>query len=169
MAVNGVGGDRNYTSMLDGTASTNKVYDAVFGNADDNQLSSDDFYTLMITQLTNQDFMNPVDDTQYIAQMAQFSTMDQMMELCQFSKQNYAMSMLGKEVTIGKYAIGGDSKAITGIVEKVAMEDDTFKLYINGQPYEMADVTQVCEPGKSGSSGNTSTGSNVSDNTQADG
>ena len=81
MAVNGVGGDRNYTSMLDGTASTNKVYDAVFGNADDNQLSSDDFYTLMITQLTNQDFMNPVDDTQYIAQMAQFSTRDQMMEL----------------------------------------------------------------------------------------
>ncbi len=148
MPVDGVSTDRNYTSLLDGTSKTTKTYNAVFSNGEDSDLTVNDFFDMMITQLTNQDFMNPVDDTQYLAQMAQFATMQEMMDLCQYSKQNYAMSMLGKEVSVSKNNIGGSSETITGIVEKIGIEDNEYKLYVNGKAYDYSRVTMVSEETK---------------------
>lgn len=166
MAVDSVSSDRNYTSMLNG-GTTGKVYNAVFGDEDDSDLSVNDFFNLMITQLTNQDFMNPVDDTEYMSQMAQFATMQEMMDLCQYSKQNYVMSMLGKEVTIGKNMIGGSTGSVTGVVEKIALEDDEYKIYIDGKPYDLNKVTQI-SAGKDESSDNADN-SEVKNETKADG
>lgn len=166
MAVNGVNSDRNYTNMLNG-GTTGKVYNAVFGDEDDSNLSVNDFFNLMITQLTNQDFMNPVDDTEYMSQMAQFATMQEMMDLCQYSKQNYVMSMLGKEVTIGKNMIGGSTGSVTGVVEKIVLEDDEYKIYIDGKPYDLNKVTQI-SAGKDESSDNADN-SEVKNETKADG
>ena len=45
-------------------------------NAKKGELNQDDFLTLMITQLKNQDPMKPTDDTQFIAQLAQFSSLE---------------------------------------------------------------------------------------------
>lgn len=168
MAVNGVSSDRNYTSMLDGTGKTNKVYNAVFSDEDKSNLSVNDFFNMMITQLTNQDFMNPMDDTEYMAQMAQFATMQEMMDLCQYSKQNYVMSMLGKEVTIGKNVIGGSTENVTGVVEKILLEDDEYKVYVNGKPYDLSKITQISAgDGKDNSSD--SSNNNVKNETKADG
>ncbi|MGN1087076.1 MAG: flagellar hook assembly protein FlgD [Porcipelethomonas sp.] len=166
MAVDSVSSDRNYTSMLNG-GTTGKVYNAVFGDEDDSNLSVNDFFNLMITQLTNQDFMNPVDDTEYMSQMAQFATMQEMMDLCQYSKQNYVMSMLGKEVTIGKNMIGGSTGSVTGVVEKIALEDDEYKIYIDGKPYDLNKVTQI-SAGKDENSDNADN-SEVNNETKADG
>ena len=79
MPVNGVDSDRNYSSIINGGGTSGKVYNAVFSDDDSSDLSVNDFFNMMITQLTNQDFMNPVDDTQYLAQMAQFATMQGIM------------------------------------------------------------------------------------------
>ena len=45
----------------------------VNGRTASQQLGKDDFLKLLITQLSNQDPTNPMEDTQFIAQMAQFS------------------------------------------------------------------------------------------------
>ncbi|MCI7804911.1 MAG: flagellar hook capping protein [Oscillospiraceae bacterium] len=166
MAVDSISSDRNYTSMLNG-GTTGKVYNAVFGDEDDSDLTINDFFNLMITQLTNQDFMNPMDDTEYMSQMAQFATMQEMMDLCQYSKQNYVMSMLGKEVTIGKNMIGGSTESVTGVVEKIVLEDDEYKIYIDGKPYDLSKVTQI-SAGKNESSDNADN-SEVENETKADG
>lgn len=134
--------DRNYLDILNGTASTGKTYNAVFGS-NKSDLSVTDFFQLMVAQLTNQDFMNPVDDTQYLAQMAQFATMQEMMDLCQYSKQNYVMGMLGQNVSLTKNEIGGDTKTITGRVEKIVVEDNDYKIYIDGKPYDYSKVTSI--------------------------
>jgi len=167
MAVSEVSSDRNYLDTMNGTNSTGKVYNAVFADEGESDLSVNDFFDMMIAQLTNQDFMNPVDDTQYLAQMAQFSTMQEMMDLCQYSKQNYVMSMLGKELTIGKNMIGGSTGSVTGVVEKIALEDDEYKIYIDGKPYDLNKVTQI-SAGKDESSDNADN-SEVKNETKADG
>ena len=42
------------------------------------QLGKNDFLTMIITQLQNQDPLNPLDNSQFITQLAQFSTLEQM-------------------------------------------------------------------------------------------
>lgn len=161
MPIDGISSDRLYSSIINGTNTTGKVYDAVFSDEDKGDLSVNDFFDMMITQLTNQDFMNPVDDTQYLAQMAQFATMQEMMDLCQYSKQNYVMAMLGKEVCLSQNVIGGETTSTTGVVEKILLEDDEYKVYVNGKPYDLNKVTQIAAEGTSLGTGNNNNSENV--------
>jgi len=57
----------------DGTSGTTNW--VVKCEEDDKAVKVEDFLNLMVAQLQNQDFMNPVDDTQYVTQLAQFATM----------------------------------------------------------------------------------------------
>ena len=70
------------SETLEETQSTGQVWNAVFTDEKSNGVSVDDFLNLMVAQLRNQDFMNPVDDTQYVTQLAQFATMQQMKSSC---------------------------------------------------------------------------------------
>jgi flagellar basal-body rod modification protein FlgD len=72
-------------------------------------MGKDDFLNLLITQLQNQDPLNPTDSTEFTAQLAQFSSLEQLnnvntnleqMQNFQASANNsQAVSLLGKEIT----------------------------------------------------------------------
>jgi flagellar basal-body rod modification protein FlgD len=61
------------------------------GATSNSQLTSNDFITLLVTQLQEQDPSNPVDPTQFVTQMVQFNTLEQVMQINQIL-QNYANS-----------------------------------------------------------------------------
>src|SRR4051812_1864877 len=69
-------------------------------------LGKDDFMQLLIAQLKNQDPMKPTDDTQFIAQLAQFSSLeatnkmnDTLDELSNAQMLGQAAAMIGKTVS----------------------------------------------------------------------
>lgn len=76
------------------TKQTGNVIDAVFADPSEQDVTMDDFLNLMVAQLRNQDFMNPVDDTQYMAQLAQFTTLQQMQEMAYNSKTTFLTSLI---------------------------------------------------------------------------
>ncbi len=127
----------------DQTNKTGNNIDAVFADPEDQQVSVDDFLQLMIAQLKNQDFMNPVDDTQYVTQLAQFTTMQQMEEMAYNSKSTYITSMVGKYVVASKMTVGGDLDTTEGIVNKISLVDDEYLVYVNDKPYKMSEIMQV--------------------------
>jgi len=111
------------------------------------QLDKDDFLTLLVTQLKNQDPSAPLEDKQFIAQMAQFSQLEQMNNLTsEFQKigavlnSGQAVNVLGKQVEISK----GET-VVSGTVTQV-----TSGLYpqvlVNGKFYDYKDVTSVSQP-----------------------
>lgn len=74
MAISGVltKDNTDYLNSLNISAETNKSKTI---------LQKDDFLKILITQITHQDPMKPLQDTEFIAQMAQFSSLEQMQNL----------------------------------------------------------------------------------------
>lgn len=150
MPISSTGGstDRYYESLLNGTASTEKnTFDAVFSNEDKSSLNVSDFMNLMITQMTNQDFLNPTDNTEYMSQLAQFSSMQEMQKLAEYSKTNYATSLLGQTVTVAKNEIGGDVSKNTGVVTSVSLVNNEYTVKVNGQSYTLDQIMQLHQAG----------------------
>jgi flagellar basal-body rod modification protein FlgD len=90
---------------IDPTTNTTET----LSNSADQILGKDDFLNLLIAQLQNQDPLNPTEGTEFTAQLAQFSSLEQLsnindnlknMELFQSSMTNsQAVSYIGKEIT----------------------------------------------------------------------
>lgn len=112
-------------------------------DGDQDSVNVQDFLQLMIAQLRNQDFTNPVDDTQYVTQLAQFASMQQMQELAYYSKTSYAMGLVGQTVTVASYSIGGNVKRAVGAVEKVTLVDNEYMITVGGNDYRLNQIMSV--------------------------
>ncbi len=85
------------------TSPTNMLYDS-----DSTTMGKDDFLTLLVTQLQNQDPLNPAESTEFVSQLAQFSALEQMsnvnenLKIIQLFEQSInnaqAMNFIGKTV-----------------------------------------------------------------------
>lgn len=107
-------------------------------------LDKDDFMKILITQLTHQDPTEPLKDQEFIAQMAQFSSLEQMMnmgnEIAKVSvllNRSQAFSLLGKTVTVR----AGEGN-VTGVVEQVT-GGDYPQILVDGNYYDAAEVEAV--------------------------
>lgn len=108
------------------------------------QLDKDDFMMLMIAQLKNQDPTNPVDDKQSIAQMAQFSSLEQMTNMSRDFKlmatmigNNNAASVLGKSVDVN-----AGNREISGVVQSVEMGESP-QILVDGNYYDYSKILRV--------------------------
>jgi flagellar basal-body rod modification protein FlgD len=119
---------------------------------DDQNLSMDDFFQLMVAQLQNQDMFSPADDTQFINQMAQFSMVNAMMDMQELSSVTYSMSLIGKQATVAFLTDAGEMKSVTGIVEGVNLFNGEAEVLINGESYGMANVMSVASAGNANES-----------------
>lgn len=132
-----------FASQRKSTKTTNQTYDLVFTDKADQSVSVDDFLNLMVMQMTNQDFLNPMDDTQMVAQLAQFATMQQMQELAEYSKSNYVSSLLGKTVTASKFTVSGATETQTGPIQKISLVDNEYTLTVNGVNYSLSQIMEM--------------------------
>ena len=161
--------DDSYVGSADRLLGTERRIDAVFTEKKDNSLISPSaFLNLMIAQMRNQDFLNPMDDTQFVTQMAQFSTMQQMMELAEYSKSNYAMSMVGKTVTASRFTVSGGLDTTTGVVKRISLVDNEYVLYIDDKRYMLSQVMEV-HSGQPGGTDNAGESDKTGDSDKADG
>ncbi|MBU0928898.1 MAG: flagellar hook assembly protein FlgD [Spirochaetes bacterium] len=116
------------------------------GKAFKPDLDKDDFLKILITQLQHQDPTNPMQDKEFIAQMAQFSSLEQMTNMAtSFGKlssvlnSSEAQSLLGRNVEV----LEGD-KAIYGKVSQVVRGEFPLVM-VNGSFYDLEQVSKVEE------------------------
>ena len=94
-------------------------------------LGKDDFLQLLTTQLKNQDPMNPMEDMDFIGQMAEFSSLEQMLNLNSSvekintaitnNQTTQAMMFLGTNVTAN---VDESDEPITGTVSTIGFKDN---------------------------------------------
>ena len=112
-------------------------------------LDVDDFLKLLTVQFTSQDPMKPMEDTQFISQMASFTSLEQMQTLNKdfsaFSKAqglSTASSYLGRQVTVTDASAA--SGAVSGIVSGISVDATAGPLLtIAGKSYPLGTVRSV--------------------------
>jgi len=143
------------SNTINGTNSSSNANNSTSGqsisNAVNTALGKDDFLKLLMTELKNQDPLQPLDNKDFIAQMAQFSSLEQMnnvsksMDDLSKSMFNFAQqaSLTQSAAMIGKW-VGGinvnDSTPMEGIVEAVKWLDGEPTVQIRKTDGTLADL-----------------------------
>lgn len=109
-------------------------------------LSMDDFLQLLVAQLKNQDMYNTMDDSEYMAQMAQFSMLQAITDMSELSMTSYGVSLIGKEVTVAQIGDDGTVKSIEGIVDSVNFFNGSPQVVVDDISYSLSSVMKVNEP-----------------------
>jgi flagellar basal-body rod modification protein FlgD len=115
--------------------------------ADNGSLGKDDFLKLFVAQLQHQDPMNPMNDSEFMGQMASFSTLEQVSNLA-LANQKIADSLTSTSAIglIGRTVTYVDSSDVThtGTVEKVSTVDGKPSLTVAGvDGVDPSTITQV--------------------------
>ena len=130
-------------SSLMGNSPSLSAKDAAENNS---QLKMDDFLQLLTSQITNQDPLEPMKDTEFISQMANIASLEQMQQFTQgFSKfadshgEMLAQSYLGNHVIISS-----NNREVSGVVDAVdKLDDGSIKLIVDGETYDPSDVRRI--------------------------
>jgi flagellar basal-body rod modification protein FlgD len=101
-------------------------------------LTEADFLQLLVTQMSSQDPLDPQSDTEFAAQLAQFSSLQESQTMQANMATIQANSLIGETVSVTPSGGGG---AITGTVSGVQISAGTPYIVINGQPYDLTQVS----------------------------
>lgn len=117
------------------------------------EMGKEQFLKLLITELQHQDPTSPMQDREFIAQMAQFSSLEQMLSLNTGMKKlidnnafQSSFNMLGMKVDIESARNideQGNSHIVSGIVESVSKKGEDVVVRVNGEEYLSSEIVRV--------------------------
>jgi flagellar basal-body rod modification protein FlgD len=108
--------------------------------------TGEDFMTLLLTQLTHQNPLEPMKDGEMMAQYAQLNSVQELQKisasmttLTSSNQIGYAASMIGKVATVAK----DDGTSLTGTVTAVTIESGKVFLQIGTEKAPLTNVTEI--------------------------
>jgi len=128
-----------------GSSSNNNAANALASLSTNNSfVSQNTFLTLLITQLKNQDPMNPQDSSQFVSQLASFSSLEQMTQVSTKMEsvlENSVVNMIGHTVTVADQT--ATSGFVQGAVTGVVYFSNGPAIVVNGKDYPLSAVQNV--------------------------
>lgn len=125
------------------------------GSADDRterkigttELGKDAFLTLLVTQMQYQDPLNPSSDTEWIAQMAQFSALEAMQNMGQTMENTQAFQLVGQYIIVDENAAEdggtGNPKLKAGVVDYITLSDGKAYISMDKKLYSYEQLDSV--------------------------
>lgn len=114
-------------------------------------LSIETFFTLLMAEMSNQDPLEPTSNTEFIAQLANFTALQNSSNTLYYNTVAYASSLAGKTVTVATSKPGDKGLDIqTGVVTGVDISDGAnIEIIVNGKRYLLSNVMNVAETSSS--------------------
>ena len=124
---------------------------------DSTALNQQDFLTLMVEQLRNQNPLEPQDGSEYFAQLVQFDTLETMRTMSEAIESLVAVSELANasvlvgrnvraEIERGPDPTTGFPRApevVEGVVERVTLGSSGTLAFVDGRPLPFRDIVEV--------------------------
>lgn len=127
------------------SSNSNNAGSAKKSNSD---LQFQDFINMLASELKYQDPTDPVSSTEYVAQMAQFSSLSEMENIRSSMDNVQAYSMIGKSVIYQTTDSAGNTTMKAGIVDSVITSNGTAYLSVNGELVELGAVLKTADTSK---------------------
>lgn len=108
-----------------------------------NSLDFNAFLELIATELSNQDPLDPVGSTEYVSQMAQISSMQQLENMSAYMASYQALSLLDKCVIYQTTDSSGQTVTASGTVTSVINSGGTTYLNVNGTLVSHDSIVEV--------------------------
>ena len=113
-------------------------------NTVNNDLDKQAFLKLLVAQMKYQDPMEPTDNTEYVSQLAQFSSLEAMNNVSQSVDLQRATGLIGKVVTASKTdSVTGVATEKTGTVDFVTQSGSKTYITIDGDQYELDEISKI--------------------------
>lgn len=131
-------------SMVDQAVDFYNKQNVQNGRKTSQELGKDDFLKLLITQLSNQDPTSPMENTEFISQMAQFSSLEQMTNMSSsFEKMASYITSSEANATLGRTVeIDIGDATVKGVVEGATRGNDP-QVLVNGMYYSMKNISTI--------------------------
>jgi len=125
-----------------GKIETNKTSETAGG-----ELDKDAFLQLLVAQMKYQDPLEPTDNTEYVSQLANFSSLEQMTNMNDsLSNMSQASDLQRATSLVGNYAtVKVGDQSITGKVDSVEYKDGTAYLLIEGNKYPLSSLVEAVD------------------------
>ena len=124
---------------------TSKATQLSSGESKSSSLDKDAFLQLLVTQMKYQDPLNPSSNTEYMSQLAQFTSLEEMENLNSTFRQSDAQSLVGSYVIIKTEDSSGGTDYVSGLVDYVTMTNGKPYLSINDNYYSYEDIDSVVD------------------------
>ncbi len=108
-------------------------------------LDKDAFLQLLTTQMKYQDPLNPSSNTEYVAQLATFSQLEQMQNLSNTTSNSQAFNLVGKNVIVKNVDNAGNTSYVNGVVDFVNITGGKAQMSIGGKFYTLDKLDTIID------------------------
>ena len=98
-------------------------------------LDKEDFLKLLVAQMQYQDPLEPTSNTEYMSQLAQFSSVEELQNLSATLSSNQALNLTGQYVILNVPDSTGEIKQVSGLVDYVTMTDGKAYFHVDNEYY----------------------------------
>lgn len=131
------------TSTYWKTPTTTTSSDTTTTSSSNDSLNFQSFIQLLATELQYQDPQNPVDSTQYVAQMAQFASLNKLQSIGASIDSSQAYNLIGKTVHYETTDSSGTTTSGSGVVDSVSIKNSTAYVNIGSKKVALSSIVGV--------------------------
>lgn len=131
-------------SSLSTVQSNHEKYAHLFDKSKGNDMiNTQTFLNLLMAEMSNQDPLEPMSNTEFVSQMAQFTALQAQQDNLKYSMSNYASTLVGKTLTVNDQNEDGSLKS--GVCSGVNISGSDVKIVVDGKQYSLSAVRAIGE------------------------
>jgi flagellar basal-body rod modification protein FlgD len=113
-----------------------------------NNLGKDEFLKILVTQLSNQDPTQPLQDKEFIAQMATFTSVEQLTNMAGEMKLlrqsiGFSSALIGKTIGWTQTDSNSETQLLSGVVDSIKIKESKQYAVVGDQEVPIDQITEI--------------------------